>query len=237
MASSSDATEEIKRLRALLAAEQKRTGALAAKVKKLEHQLELLKKQLFGKSSEKVDSRQLQLAFDEACAEAAAAEAPLSDEPYPGELLEELARAENDEDPNPKEKKKRRRRRNTRFPPDLDVVRGDEIHPPQEDLLCACGCGKIRMGEEVSRRLEKVPARFYWREEVRVKYICPSCRDITRPPLPPAPIEKGLAGASVLADVLLSKYLDHLPLDRLERIYNRDGIHLLSPRKPRLAKR
>jgi len=205
-----------------LAKEKQRGKKLAEKVKVLEHQLGLLKKQLFGKKSEKLDPRQLRLAFDAACAEAAEADAPLGDDPYPEDLLAELARTEQGEEPNGK----RRPRRKTKFPSDLDVVRDEEIHPSPEQLRCPCGCDKVRMGEEVSRRLEVQPARFFWREQVRVKYICPSCREITRPSLPPAPIEKSLAGTSLLVLILLSKYLDHLPLDRLERIFARDGVEL-----------
>lgn len=234
--------EEIAFLRALLAErnaeleakadalskEKKRAKKLVEKLRVVEFQLGLLKKQLYGRKSEKIDPRQLQLEFDEACAEAAA-DAPLTDEPFPEDLLRELAEAESEDQEEGKEKEgrpPRRRRRETKFPSTLEVVRDEEIHPPAEDLLCSCGCGKVRMGEETSRRLEVQPARFFWREQVRVKYICPSCRDITRPSLPPAPIEKSLAGTSLLVSVLLSKYLDHLPLDRLEKIYARDGVEL-----------
>ena len=209
---------------AALAESRQHAKKLANKVQQLETQLRLLKKQLFGKKSEKVDPRQLTLAFDEACAEAAAADPPLSDEPYPAELLAELEQAEGDEDVDESQPKQRRRR--TKFPPDLDVVRDEEIHPPPDELRCDCGCEKVRMGEDVSRRLEVVPARFFWREQVRVKYSCPACASIPRPPLPPAPIEKSLAGTSLLVDILLHKYLDHLPLDRLTRIYARDGVEL-----------
>jgi transposase len=82
------------------------------------------------------------------------------------------------------------------------------------------------MGEEVSRRLAHRPEAFFWKEQVRVKYVCPGCAKITRPVLPPAPIEKSLADTSLLADLLLSKYCDHLPLSRLEAIYSRSGVEL-----------
>lgn len=77
--------KEIARLQALVAEkdealskEKKRAKKLAEKVKVLEHQLGLLKKQLFGRSSEKLDPRQLKLEFDSAYAEAAAADPPLA---------------------------------------------------------------------------------------------------------------------------------------------------------------
>jgi transposase len=241
--STNDPSEELARLRALLVEkdallgekdallgekdaalvkEKRRSTRLAEKVKALELQLNLLKKQLFGKSSEKVDPRQLKLAFEEACGEA---DVPLlSAGPFPEELMEELANAEGIGPAEGKGRKRRRRR--DKIPEDLEV-QSEEIHPPAEDLRCDCGCDKVPMGvEERTRRLEVKPARFYWREYVRVKYVCPSCRTITRPPLPPAPIDKGLAGTSLLAEIIVSKYSDHLPLNRLERIYSRDGVVL-----------
>jgi transposase len=210
---------------------------LAEKVRKLEFELELLRKQLFGKSSEKLDPGQLELAFAEAVGEAAAAgacagEPPLGDEALPSELLELLAKLKAEEEAQKEEAKKggagpkRRPRKASRFPQDLEVERGPEIHPPAEELRCDCGCEPVRMGEEVSRRLAHRPAAFFWKEQVRVKYVCPGCDKITRPVLPPAPIEKSLADTSLLADLLLSKYCDHLPLSRLEDIYSRGGVEL-----------
>jgi len=82
------------------------------------------------------------------------------------------------------------------------------------------------MGEAVTRRPARRPAAFFWREIVRVKYVCPGCSEITRPALPPAPIEKGLPDTSLLVDVLLSKYQDHQPLTRLSAAYERSGVVL-----------
>ena len=231
-----DPADEIARLKALLAekdvalakAEEKadalavKADALAEKVKVLENELFLLKKQLFGKSSEKIDPRQLKLEYEQAVEEAAEADEPLKDLPFPAELLQEWE-AEDALDPPPR---KGRGKRKTQIPEDLEVVRDPEIHPAAGELRCGCGCEKVRMGEEVSRRLALQPQRFYWREQVRVKYVCPGCHEVTRPPLPPAPIEKSLADPSLLVDVFLGKYLDHAPLNRQTQIYSRDGVQL-----------
>jgi transposase len=83
------------------------------------------------------------------------------------------------------------------------------------------------MGEETSEELGHYPARFYVRQTVRVKYACPSCQDqIVRPDLPEKLFERGMVGADVVAQVLVSKYADHLPLHRQEMIYHREGVHL-----------
>ena len=92
-------------------------------------------------------------------------------------------------------------------------------------LAAAASCGGWvkRSSEELGRR----PARFYVRQYVQVKYACPRCQDqIVRPPLPDKVFERGLAGADVVAHVLVGKYADHLPLHRQETIYRREGVHL-----------
>ena len=221
-AARAEAEEKAETLAEKAKALAEKAETLAEKVKTLEHELSQLKKQLFGKRSEKIDPRQLKLEYSQAVEEAAEADEPLSDEPFPAELLKEWEIAD-DPEPSPR---KRRGKRKTQVPAELPVVRDEEIHPTPEERICSCGCEKVRMGEEISRRLAHQPQRFYWREQVRVKYACPGCSEITRPPLPPAPIEKSLADTSLLADVLLSKFLDHTPLDRLTRIYSRDGVVL-----------
>ena len=221
-AARAEAEEKAETLAEKAKALSERAETLAEKVKTLEHELSQLKKQLFGKRSEKIDPRQLKLEYSQAVEEAAEADEPLSDEPFPAELLKEWEIAD-DPEPSPR---KRRGKRRTQVPADLPVVRDEEIHPSPEERVCSCGCEKVRMGEEISRRLAHQPQRFYWREQVRVKYACPGCSEITRPPLPPAPIEKSLADTSLLADVLLSKFLDHTPLDRLTRIYSHDDVVL-----------
>ena len=59
------------------------------------------------------------------------------------------------------------------------------------------------------------------------KYACPKCRDgVASPPVPPKPIPGGIAGAGLVAFVIVSKFADHLPLYRLEDILTRHGVYL-----------
>jgi len=83
-----------------------------------------------------------------------------------------------------------------------------------------------RIGEEVSERLEFVPASVVVIEEVRGKYACACGGGVKTADKPPQPIEKGLAGASLLAQVAVSKYADHCPLHRQEGIFQRHGVDL-----------
>ncbi len=95
------------------------------------------------------------------------------------------------------------------LPDNLPVER--IVEPPP----CACGkCGSIRLrklGEVVSKTLECEPRRWKIVEHVREKFSCRDCEAITEPPAPSRPIPRGLAGPSLLAMVLVSKFLLHLP--------------------------
>ena len=99
---------------------------------------------------------------------------------------------------------------------------------PLEDRPCP-DCGEIRQpfGEEVREQLEYVPASLVVLQHVRPKYACSSCRaNVVIADRLPEPIEKGLPGPGLLAQVAVSKYADHLPLYRQEAIFQRFGVEL-----------
>jgi transposase len=83
-----------------------------------------------------------------------------------------------------------------------------------------------QIGEDISERLEFVPASLHVIEEVRPKYACAQGCGVAAATKPAAPIEKGLPGPGLLAQVAVSKYGDHLPLNRLESIFQRQGVAL-----------
>jgi transposase len=95
------------------------------------------------------------------------------------------------------------------------------------DKVCACGCHKQRIGEEVSENLEYIPARLYVARHVRHKYACPQCEAGVQVARKPASLIPGSnAGNHLLAFILVAKYQDALPLYRLSRIFERQGIDL-----------
>jgi transposase len=99
---------------------------------------------------------------------------------------------------------------------------------PEAERVCPC-CGEVcrQFGEEISEQLDYQPASLFVQQHVRFKYACPKCHDhVTTAPVPAAVIDKGLPGAGLLAQIVASKYADHLPLHRLERILGRHGIEL-----------
>jgi transposase len=99
---------------------------------------------------------------------------------------------------------------------------------PEADKVCAhCGEAKARIGEDERRVLQYIPARYELEVHVLPKYACSRCRDgVVAPESPPRPVSGCIAGAGVLAQVVVSKFAEHLPLYRLEDISTRYGLYL-----------
>ena len=87
---------------------------------------------------------------------------------------------------------------------------------PEAERICArCGREQQRIGEDITRTLEYVPARFVEHEHHLEKYACSRCkRGVTTARGPDKLIERSAVDASVVAQVVVSKYADHLPLYR-----------------------
>jgi len=98
-----------------------------------------------------------------------------------------------------------------------------------EDKICSCcGTTKKHIGDDITEELEYKPAVFFVNQYVKPKYACPKCPDqgITMAAMPQRPIEKGVAGAGLLSYILVSKYVDHLPLYRLQQMFLRYTIDI-----------
>lgn len=190
----------------------------------LQHKLQYLLRRLFGRSAEKIDPNQL-LLFNELLNTLA------PETPTPASPAVEPAPETPEAMETPAPAKGHGRRRLPR-----DIERRQVIHDlPEEDKPCPC-CGQTRhvIGRETTEQLDYVPAKVIAIEHVRLKYACPACEkkaaesgpQITVAELPLAPVEKGLAAPGLLSYVIVSKYGDHLPLYRLEKILDRHGIQI-----------
>ena len=82
--------------------------------------------------------------------------------------------------------------------------------------------GLVKIGEEISETLEYTPASLVKRRTIRPKYAKANGEGIVIGELPSRPIEKSIAEASLLAYILVSKYVDHLPLYRQIQMFKRD---------------
>jgi transposase len=97
---------------------------------------------------------------------------------------------------------------------------------PKQEACPDCG-GKLKhLGEDVSEILEYLPASLKVIQYIRPKLACASCDRIVQAAAPSRPIERSIAGPGLLAHVLTSKYCDHLPLYRQSQIFARAGVEL-----------
>lgn len=172
----------------------------------LKCQVDWLKRQRFGRKSETLDPNQ-RLLFENAFET----------------LSQALAKEQDHESSAPKRNKRNTNsspKRNGRVPLPADLPRIPEYKDPDPRLIDGLEC----IGEDITEILEYIPAGFYVRQIIRRKYAQPDGSGIVMAPLPALPIEKGRPGPGVLAHVITSKYCDHLPLYRLEQIFDRHGL-------------
>lgn len=118
------------------------------------------------------------------------------------------------------------RRPSCRKPLPPHLPRETEIHLPEHQQCPDCGKALRQIGEDVAEVLEYMPARFKVIRHVRPRLACCGCDCLVQAAAPSRPIARGMAGAHLLAHVLVSKYCDHLPLYRQAQIYAREGVEL-----------
>lgn len=99
-----------------------------------------------------------------------------------------------------------------------------EIRHELDSTTCACGCQMKRIGEDVAEKLDYVPGVFTVERHIRGKWACAKCETIIQVPVGPHVIDKGIPTTGLLAQVLVAKYADHLPLYRQEAIFGRAGL-------------
>lgn len=189
---------------------------LASRLGIMAAELDHLKRRLFGKSSEKISSpEQLQLLFAELTAAAASLNAdaqPVAAPTATQPVVQEV------------KKKGPARRRASRELPRERIVHDV---PAMFKTCNLCEREKAKIGEDVTEQYEYTPSAIVVLEHVRPRYACScGCQGVVQAPKPPQPIEKGSAGPGLLAHVLVSKYCDHLPLYRQEKILRRQGLDL-----------
>ena len=103
-----------------------------------------------------------------------------------------------------------------------ETLRREEIIiEPAEDIT---GCKK--MGEEITEMLDYVPGELFVKKYVRIKYAKPHSQGVLIGQLPSRPLEKAMAGSRLLAQIIIDKYLDHLPLYRQMQRFERAGLKI-----------
>ena len=179
---------------------------LTIEKERLTHEIALLRRHRFGQRSEQGKSPQQSLLSDLVDEDFAAIENELEtlNEPVP-------------------ETRRRSKPRRQSLPAPLPRT---EIRHDPESTTCGCGCQLTRIGEDVSEKLDYEPGRFTVERHIRSKWACKQCETVVQAPVAPHIIDKGIPTTNLLAQVLISKYADHLPLYRQEQIYARAGVEL-----------
>ena len=121
---------------------------------------------------------------------------------------------------------KKKRPRAGRQPLPSHLPRIEHLHEPESCQCSVCGHDRVKIGEDVTEQLDVKPAQFFVHRHIRPQYACKTCETITAAPIPPAVIDGGRAAPGLLAWVLTGKFLDHLPLYRLEQIAARQQVTL-----------
>lgn len=200
MSTPDDLPNDVAELKAIVRTQQDQNARLEALVASF-------KKALFGSKSEKVDLAQYELELEDIETAIAQVEAEI----------------DADERTAPVRPPKPRQTNRGSLPKHLERV--EVVIEPERS--CACGTERHVIGEDVSERLDIIPAQFRVIVTRRPKYACRSCEGgIAQAPAPAHIIAGGMPTEATLAHVLVSKYADHLPLYRQAQIYSRQGIDL-----------
>jgi len=207
MLNPADLPDDSAALKALLVASEGRNLRKQDRIDQLEKLVADFKRALFGARSEKTDPEQFELGLEDIETAMAAVHA-------------------EDEALDPPTSRAAKPRNTNRGALPRHLPRIEEVIAP-ESTTCGCGVERHVIGEDVSERLDVIPAQFRVIVTRRPKYACRSCTNgVVQVPAPARLIPGGMPTEATVAHVLVGKYADHLPLYRQTQIYSRQGIDL-----------
>jgi transposase len=183
--------------------------ALQAQNERLQHLLLKLRRLQFGRKAERLPEEQLQLGLDD----------------LEQAIAQEEAQAEKRDPALREARTARRRARRDALPAHLPRV---EVTLAPQDTACpCCRAAMTPIGEDVSERLDVIPAQFRVIVTRRPKLACRACPGTVMQTAAPARlIEGGLPTEALVAHILVSRYADHLPLYRQAQMMARQGVAL-----------
>lgn len=202
-----DLPNDVEALKALLVASEDRNLRKQDRIDQLEKLVSDFKRALFGARSEKADPEQFELSLEDI------------------ETAMAAVHAEDEAVDAPASRSAKPRNTNRGSLP-KHLLRIEEVIAP-DNMTCGCGGERHVIGEDMSERLDIMPAQFRVIVTRRPKYACRSCTNgVVQAPAPARLIPGGMPTEATVAHVLVSKYADHLPLYRQAQIYSRQGIDL-----------
>jgi len=188
-----------------------------AKIESITFQLARFKAWKFGARTEAMNAEQRAL-FDETCAaDQADLEAQLA-------ALQPAAIDSTAPDQQPEHPGKRQPKRE---PLPAHLPRVDQRVEP-EDTHCPtpeCGQPMVRVGQDISERLDIVPAQFFVQRQIRGKWACRCCQLLVQEPAAPQVFDNALPTPGLQAHTAISRFVDHIPYYRQEQINARCGVH------------
>ena len=173
-------------------------------IDKITHEMAVLKRLKFAAKSERLNAEQRSLLEETIDADLQALQVE----------LEQVAPAQE----NKGEKQQPKRQA---LPANLP--RRQIAHEP-DSTTCSCGCQMKRIGEDVAEKLDYQPGVFSVERHIRGKWVCSQCETLVQAPVQAHIIDKGIPTTGLLAQVLVAKFADHLPLYRQESIFERAGL-------------
>ena len=213
-------TERAARLEAEAVAASAKAEAAGAQADRSSHEaliahlkleIEKLRRELYGTSSERKARLLLQMELQLEDLEAAATE---------DELAAEQAAAGAQTVHPPQRKRPLRKPFPDHLPRERVVITAPENCP-------CCGSARLsRLGEDITETLEVVPRSWKVIQTVRERFSCRNCETITQPPAPFHVTPRGFAGPNLLAMIMFEKFGQHQPLNRQSERYRREGIDL-----------
>ena len=183
-----------------------------AKIERITFELARLKAWKFAARTEAMNAEQRQLFEETVAADEASLQAQL-------DALQDQAHV-----PSAPAEPKRQPKRQA-LPEHL--VRVEHHHEP-ESTLCPtadCAAQMVRVGEDISERLDIIPAQFFVHRHIRGKWACKCCQILMQEPVEPQIIDSGIPTSGLVAHTLVSRFVDHLPYYRQEAINARSGVH------------
>lgn len=188
-----------------------------ALIEQLQWRVGQLEKQIYGPKSERAPSTEENLSKEQILMSLFP---PPAEPPAASQVAVEGEAASTE----PEKKVPRQRKMSTPAARALETI--TERLEPAEKVCPHCGKDKCEIGCERSERFEYIPAKIIRHEIVRPKLACP-CGEgtVAIAPLPPTPVEKGYPGPGLIAQVMLAKYDDHLPLYRQQQQFARLGVN------------
>ena len=198
--------DEVARLKAELAVARGEPTGAKLLIEQLKAQLAVLRRMSFGRSSEKLNAEitQLELLLEDL-------------EEGEAERVAPIAEPTSDE---------RERRHPVRRPLPPHLPREEILHHPGDACPGCGGTSLSKLGEDVTEVLERIPAQLKVIRHIRPRLSCRTCETIIQAPAPDLPIEKGRPGPALIANVVVGKYIDGLPLYRQAGIIARGGVDI-----------